>query len=195
MGRSKPFFILLTGFGLAAGLLLPSCNSIQPASPRQETSLTSNSGCGGVLGGNSTLSTPGPSYGSSIFFYPVTVSSNETLVGLSTYYSSSSPVTYEMGVYADAAGLPATLLLQTGTNTSGPVTGWNSVNLSVNLPISTGKTYWLALHATNIQYQKVGASVTYAYQNGFSTFGSLPVNPTVTPSTSYVISYYGSTCP
>lgn len=196
MSRFNLLVLSFVGLGLAAGLILPACNSIQPASPRQETSSTSSSGCNGVFGNNSAATIIGTIYGSYIFFYPIPVTSSKTLVGLSLYSTSTVPVTYEMGIYADTSGAPSTLLMQTGQQTSGPVTGWNTVTLPLDLPLSSGKTYWLALHSNNFQYQASTTSAPYALQPGISTYGSMPPVATPTPGTSNILfSAYGTTCP
>ena len=179
------------------GLQACSSNSVTPGKPTQITSTGPTytpTPCSGIFGSTTIDSTVGTTFGSSVFLYPVQTTQNKDLISLAMYSNSSIPVTYEMGVYADNAGAPSTLLGQTGQQISAPVTGWNTVTLSPSIPITASVNYWLAYHSTNILYQ-AAAAVTYAYQNGVTVYGSLPGTFAGTVSANYIISLHGTTCP
>jgi hypothetical protein len=65
----------------------------------------------------------------------------------SIQYWVGNPATaaFDLGIYADSGGAPASLLCHTGTTTITPVAGWNSITLSgKGCPaLSANTRYWI----------------------------------------------------
>lgn len=151
--------------------------------------------CSGVFGTNAIEPTTIASSGF-VWFNPYAPAGNKTLLSISVYTTSTSPVTYELGVYNDngTGGQPATLLGETGPLTIGPATMWSTAPLQSTVNLSSGVTYWLAVHATTSNYLSGG--VSYAFQTVPATYGSLPATFSGTgPGGPFTFSLYGTTCP
>ena len=79
-----------------------------------------------------------------------TMSEDGTLTSISVYNdTNASADNLVMGVYSDNAGVPNTLLRQTVEATD-LVAGWNTLNLTSGLTVTSGTTIWLAFHSEGI---------------------------------------------
>lgn len=177
-------------------LLLPACDGPRPLVPGASRPGALPSDCTGVLGNN----TVGNLYttANDLFFYPVVPASTTTLVKLSLYISSATPVTFEMGVYADngSGTAPTTLLSETGSESISPsFTGWMDLDLKKNVAMSAGTTFWLAYQASPAtSVPDHTAAGAYCYQAA-GPFGSLASSFTGTVDSGYTFSLYGTSCP
>jgi hypothetical protein len=78
--------------------------------------------------------------------WPFTAASSGTAATVSLYVDPSSTATAaELGIYADNAGVPGTLLGK-GTLTS-PMAGWNTATLP-GFSVAAGSAYWIAVFGT-----------------------------------------------
>ncbi len=194
--KSKIIFLF---FGaLFAGFVISACNSNPPVIAAKTVAGTlptfTSTPCWtmGISSVGSTLDAVDVAWA---YSYPVVPNVNKTLTHMVAYSSSNIPVTYEMGIYSDnGAGAPNFLLGETAPQTSGPVTGWNKAPVSFTVSLSSGVTYWLVLHSTNLYYQGI-AGLVYAYKNIGTTFGALPTSFAGATSTGVVFSFYGTACP
>jgi len=185
----------LMGIITLAVLALPACNSIdRPVAPGQ-VSNSAPSNCNGVLGDNTIE--PQVAAVSDLWFDPIVPTSNTYLESIALYIgsSTSTPVTYEAGIYSNNATGPSALLEETGIQTmNGPATLWNITSLKNSVSLSAGVTYWLAFQVSNDGYRYNTATTAYSYQPA-GAFGSLPANFSGTNSSGFVLSIYGVTCP
>lgn len=188
MNRSSWVAFSLVGVFALAALFLPACNTQDPP---VAPGLIANSKPCGTFGHNSIEAS---STGSNdLWFDPFVAGSNMTLYTLSVYTVSTSPITFEAGVYSNSVSKPGSLLSETGTVTSGPATQWNTVSLQHDVPLSSGVTYWLAYQSTTFRY--AAASTAYAFQSE-GVYGSLPENFSGTLiNNGFVFSIYGTACP
>ncbi len=66
-----------------------------------------------------------------------------TVSSVSYWVGSPTSTSFDLGVYADSSGSPASLLCHASTGTISPSAGWNSINISSCPTLSAGTTYWV----------------------------------------------------
>lgn len=186
MKRPSFLFPFLLVMAVIAAIILPACNSTPPVLPGTVTDFHP---CGTF--GHNTAEVTSTAV-ADLWFNPFVAGSNTNLSVLSVYFASSSPITFEAGVYSNSSTQPGNLLAETGPVYSGPATEWITAALKQNVPLSNGVTYWLAYQSTLSQY--ASASIPYAYQSA-GAYGTLPASFSGIVGSGYVFSIYGTTCP
>ena len=85
-----------------------------------------------------------------------------TAVSVSVYVNSGSAGSSNLlGIYSSSGGAPGTLLASTANFT--PVAGWNTVNLTTPLAVTSGTQYFLAVFSNSTSLtgkQDMSSSIT-----------------------------------
>jgi outer membrane protein assembly factor BamB len=117
-------------------------------SPSTVTVSLTVSGAGAVLLGDQSIESQRDTNNRGIAeAFQTTASLSGTLSSLSVYLDgASTAATVYVGVYSDNGGHPGTLLVQ-GSKSSPTAGTWNAIPLG-STPITSGKTYWIAILGT-----------------------------------------------
>jgi len=95
---------------------------------------------------------------------------NGTAVSIAIYVNAGSAGTSNLvGIYSSTSGAPGTLLATSANST--PVVGWNTVNLTTPLAVTSGTQYFLAEFSNSSSLtgdQDSGSSIAFSgyYLNG-----------------------------
>ncbi len=148
------------------------------------TSTTSTaSGPTVLLGDQAVASTPDSNSGGLSEAFGFTATASGTATSASVYLDSTAGVS--VGLYADSAGRPGTLL-STGTVGASTAHTWATVSLSPAVQIASGTRYWIALQGPGtgpITYHDSGSSGSNLDFSGtglaspYSTTGQWSSNP------------------
>ena len=123
--------------------------------------------------------------------YTATATAPLTAMGVNSAYTStpSGTQTWTLGVYADSAGTPGSLIATSGTNNL--LSEYEPVITTFQTPptLTAGTNYWLALQSSNtgLYGSLTGGTQTYYYSNSY------PYNPGTLPAFSSSSSTLGGT--
>ncbi len=136
-----------------------------------------------LLGDQAVASTPDSNSGGLSEAFGFTATASGTATSASVYLDSTAGVS--VGLYADSAGRPGTLL-STGTVGASTAHTWATVSLSPAVQIASGTRYWIALQGPGtgpITYHDSGSSGSNLDFSGtglaspYSTTGQWSSNP------------------
>ncbi len=171
----------------AAVSLAPGCAKNNPSSPAGPTATPVPTVCG-ILAGDSLNNDNDNISNGMVAAVSFTASNNATLTSLTSKLNGSTGF-IAMGVYADNAGSPGMLLVETLKQT--PVSGWNSVTVTP-LSITSGGNYWMALYSAGVGLSAVDGP--YSKVLSFSYTSGLPSNATGWSGTGAGLKMYASGC-
>ena len=105
------------------------------------------------------LSQTGTDSGTALYGWgtPCSTGSNAggyTVSNISYWVGSPTSTSFDLGIYADSSGSPATLLCHASTGTVTPSSGWNSITISGCPTLSANSTYWVGYINGNNQIQQ-----------------------------------------
>jgi hypothetical protein len=130
-----------------------------------------------VSGSTYRLGTPSTNSSTTIvanrtYYTPIFIPSAMSIDRISclTGSSFSGTAIIRLGIYADAAGLPSTLILDAGTvSATAAATGY-TITISATIP--TGGIYWLALNTQTAAATNTVASAASQIMNGLPSIGT-----------------------
>jgi hypothetical protein len=100
------------------------------------------------------------------------------------WVGNPTSTSFDLGIYADSSGSPASLLCHTGTTTLTPVAGWNNISLSGKgcATLSANTRYWMGYITGSNTIQQGIVSGNCPGTSLVSVYASSPVGSALLPN-------------